>query len=198
MRGLEKCQFLLYPRNRAVTVMTEDRTNWAPTRGPGPLCSYGILIIIREEVSLPGATTNSCSLFPWGSNALDSLRDMVWADFTCPEACVLIISDNSLLDSPRIGTSLPAFSFRVSRQTVRLVYTLAPTDKSPIWGMPMQIRTCPKAELTGPPRKVLQVSGLGKAVKMHHFKITVFSSKSSQNEIWERRTWLGWTAQVLW
>lgn len=99
-RVLGKCQFLLCPRNQAVTVMMEDRTNWAPTTGPHGL---GLLWLQSFDYNWGRSMTSSGSTPPPPSASLEcpgSLRVMVRTDCACPEAYVFIISDNSSSKAP--------------------------------------------------------------------------------------------------
>lgn len=207
-RVLGKRQFVLCPGNQAITVMMEDRTNWAPATGPHGL---GLLRLRHFDYnwgrSITSRGSNPLSLsLSCVSSASGSLRDMVWADCACPEACVLIISDNSSSESP--GTE-PTAACLLSQGV------LAISPAALHWSADRQPSTPPpspsqggrgksepaQAGLIRPWRTMLQVPGLAEVEMINHLKIIAPLYAIS----WTLRKWNmeggpcpGWRPQVLW
>lgn len=113
-----------------------------------------------------------------------SPRDTVLADFLCPEACVLIISDKASSESPGMGPTAACFLSQAVPAICPSALHGSAGWEDLIWGKQRQIWTCPKAGLDRPRQMVLRISGLGEAVKINHLKIVVFPRKCHQLDTW--------------
>lgn len=151
VRGLlGKSKFLLDPRNQTVTALTQDGTNWAPTRGPHSLGLAAAVTFWWKLGKKHHFQGQQCSLSP----SLLSLQHS-----QIPEGhgvSWLHMSGGLRVDHfgqliIRVSREVPIPGCLLSRDvlaSVRSVYTAVQTDRPLIWGKQRQIWICPKAGST--------------------------------------------------